>query len=261
MRRLDGVRVKALTGLLSCATMVLTLPWTRVSAQSPSSSVRTQTIVGVVTDSAGVGLSGAEVRLLVSGSLASAARTAADGQFSVTAEMTAPSQLQVRRLGFHPIETMLAFPRDLSRRVEIVLAAAPQPLAEVEVLDRVAESNGVLQGFYDRKRTNAFGRFFTRDTIAAVKVQRVSEILRRLPGVALTLNRNGGYRVRMRSCTQAPLVWMDGVRLPQAEVDDVAQPDDIAGMEVYPSTAGVPAQFMDRSNGGCETILLWTRTR
>jgi hypothetical protein len=241
--------------------MVLTLRATRVDAQTPSPSARTRTVVGVVTDSTGTALSGAEVRLLVSGSLANVARTAADGQFSVTAELTAPSRLQVRRLGFLPSEAILALPRDLSRRVEIVLVAAPQRLAEVDVIDREAESSGLLQGFYDRKRTNAFGRFFTRDAIAAVKVQHVSEILRTLPGAALMLTRSGGYRVRMRGCTQAPLVWIDGVRLPEAEIDDVASPDDIAGMEVYRSTAGVPAQFMDRSNGGCGTIVIWTRTR
>jgi hypothetical protein len=256
--------VEALAGLLSCATMLSTIHATRMDAQTPqtqSSATRTQTVIGVVTDSAGTGLGGAEIRLVVSGSLASVTRTSADGQFSVTAEMIAPSQLQVRRLGFNPSETMLAFPRDLSRRLEIVLVAAPQRLAEVEVIDREAESSGLLQGFYDRKRTNAFGRFFTRDSIAAAKTQHVSEIFRKLPGIALMLTRSGGYRVRMRSCTLAPLVWIDGVRLPQAEIDDVASPDDIAGMEVYQSAAGVPAQFMDRSNGGCGTILIWTRTR
>ena len=263
MRRSDGRRLRTFARLFSCGTM-LGLCATQVDAQTPvtqSSSVRTQTVAGVVTDSAGVGLTGAEVRLVVSGSLAGVARTTADGQFSVTAEITDPSRLQIRRLGFHPSEMILAFPRDLSRRLEIVLQAAPQRLAEVEVIDSEAASSGLLQGFYDRKRTNAFGKFFTRDMIAAVNAQHVSELLRTMPGVALSLSRNGGYRVRMRSCAQAPLVWIDGVRLPQAELDDVALVDDIAGMEVYQSTAGIPAQFMDRSNGGCGTILIWTRTR
>src|SRR5207244_9931531 len=76
----------------------------------------------------------------------------------------------------------------------------------------------LFRSFYDRKRTNAFGKFFTRDMIAAVKAQHVSELLRTMPGVALSLSRNGGYRVRMRSCAQAPLVWIDGVRSEERRV-------------------------------------------
>ena len=63
----------------------------------------------------------------------------------------------------------------------------------------------------------------------------------------------------MRGCRDAPMVWLDGARVPGAELDEVIRPDDIAGMEVYASTAGVPAQFLDRTNRGCGTILLWTR--
>jgi Carboxypeptidase regulatory-like domain/TonB-dependent Receptor Plug Domain len=253
--------LRALTALVWCAPALVILRTTSASAQISVSTVRAHAVTGIVTDSAGNALSGAEVRLVVDGSITGLVRTAVDGQFSVVADTTAQSRLQVRRLGFHPNETILAFPRDFSRRLEIVLVAAPPSLAGVEVVDRAAESSGLLQTFYDRRRTNAFGRFFTRDAIAAVRVQHVSEVLRTLPGVTLMLARGGGYRVRMRSCTQAPLVWIDGVRLPQAEIDDVAAPDDIAGMEVYASVAGVPAQFMDRSNGGCGTILIWTRTR
>jgi hypothetical protein len=57
----------------------------------------------------------------------------------------------------------------------------------------------------------------------------------------------------------APLIWLDGVRVPNAEFDEMSKPEDIAGLEVYTSAAGVPAQFMDRTNAGCGTIVIWTR--
>jgi hypothetical protein len=50
------------------------------------------------------------------------------------------------------------------------------------------------------------------------------------------------------------------VRLPGAEIDEVTQGPDIAGIEVYTAFAGVPAQFFDRT-AVCGTILVWTKHR
>jgi hypothetical protein len=74
--------------------------------------------------------------------------------------------------------------------------------------------------------------------------------------------------VRLRGCgvrgqsaeKVGPMVWLDGVRLVGAEIDEVTQATDIAAIEVYNSFAGVPAQYLDRS-AVCGTILVWTKTR
>ena len=45
-----------------------------------------------------------------------------------------------------------------------------------------------------------------------------------------------------------------------AELDDVTRGGDVAAIEVYSSTAGVPAQYTDRS-ATCGTMLVWLKDR
>ena len=66
-----------------------------------------------------------------------------------------------------------------------------------------------------------------------------------------------GNVLLLRGC--APLVWVDGVRVPGAQLDEVAPPEDVAGIEIYNSFAGIPARYFDRT-ATCGTILVWLRT-
>jgi hypothetical protein len=103
--------------------------------------------------------------------------------------------------------------------------------------------------------------------LAKLRPQHASEALRTVSGVMLRPAKFGNL-VRLRGCgvrgqsfeRGGPLVWLDGVRLPGAEIDEVTQGPDIAGIEVYNSFAGVPAQFFDRT-AVCGTILVWTKHR
>jgi hypothetical protein len=228
------------------------------SGQEAIAAKRGFTIVGVVSDSGGTPLSDAEVRLIVAGAQMTLTRTTAEGRFSISSDTSGPSKLRVRRLGFHPVEVGLLFPRDSSRVLSVLLSAAPLRLSEVEVLEE-AEPGGWLREFHERRRTNSFGRYFTRETIQSSHGHHASEVLRTTPGVTLIGARRFGYVIRMRGCRYAPMVWIDGTRVPRAELDEVVRREDVAAMEVYPSLAGVPAQYMDRSNSGCGTIVVWTR--
>jgi hypothetical protein len=49
--------------------------------------------------------------------------------------------------------------------------------------------------------------------------------------------------------------------VPGAELDEVARPGDIAAIEFYASSAGIPAQYMDRQNRLCGLILVWMKNR
>jgi outer membrane receptor for monomeric catechols len=95
----------------------------------------------------------------------------------------------------------------------------------------------------------------------------LSDVLRKVPGVVVRPGSRMGNVVRLRNCASsvsegrgAPLVWVDGVRIPNTEVDDAARVADVAGIEIYPSLAGVPATYFDRS-ASCGTILIWTKSR
>jgi hypothetical protein len=113
-----------------------------------------------------------------------------------------------------------------------------------------------LAGFYSRQKSNNFGHYLDRAAIEATHAQRPSESLRGVPGVRLLPSSRVGNLVRIRNCR--PTIWLDGIRLQEAELDEVSSMDDIAAIEIYKSLAGLPQQFIDRTNP-CGGILLWTR--
>jgi hypothetical protein len=214
-----------------------------------------------VLDFAGAPVAAAEVRLLIAGAIVDSMRTAADGRFTLSSAVTGSSVLHIRRMGYEPRALDVDLRDAGADSIRVVLNAPAVLLEEKRVEAAGLTAGDWLRGFNDRRATNSFGKYLTRDSIVSRHVLHASDLLRRYPAARVILLRDGRFIVRMRSCTVAPLLWVDGVRVPQAELDDIAQADDIAGMEVYPSMAGVPAQFMDRSNGGCGTIVIWTRTR
>lgn len=240
-------RVAALTAL--CATSGL------AQRASPAG---TTSIAGVVTDVRGRPLDDAEVRLLLGDSISDIAHTNDSGRFVVRGVPLASSRLQARRIGYAVREVALNLPFDSTRTVRIALDPLPATLAGVDVVERNGDVTGWLRDFDERRRTNSFGRFFTRDDIARRSARHLSDLLRSIPGVSFIAVREG-YLIRMRGCRLAPIVWIDGLRAPRAELDEVMNLNDVAGLEVYTSVAGVPAKFMDRSNAGCGTIVIWTR--
>jgi hypothetical protein len=145
-----------------------------------------------------------------------------------------------------------------SEPILIVLDPNPAELGTVKVQEMAAERDERLRGFYARKMANSFGRYFEQSDIERRHPQYLSELLRTIPGVVLAPSSRGGFAVRLRGC--APLVWVDGVRVPNAQLDELADPSDVAGLEVYSSFAGVPAQYFDRS-ANCGTILVWSRAK
>jgi hypothetical protein len=213
-----------------------------------------------VAQESGAPIEEAEVWLVVADTRVNTTRSDDKGHFLVTAAITGPSRLMIRRLGYRRREIPLEFPRDTVNALLIMLEATPALLPRVDVEAEGDEMAGWLREFNERRRTNRFGKYFTRETIKKSGKQQASEILRTTPGVTLSALRFGNA-VRVRGCQMAPVIWLDGIRVPLAEFDEVSRAEDIAGLEVYLSGAGVPAAFMDRSNSDCGTIVIWTRHR
>jgi len=216
-------------------------------------------VVGTVTDHSRAPLKDAEVRLVVSGSMVNAVRTGDDGRFLVAGDVRGPSKLQVRRVGFSAREIELVFPRDTMGVLIIVLDPAAPQLAGRDAGDDEEHASGWLGEFYQRRRSHSIGIYFTRQEILSKQARHLSDVLRGVPGVTLSASERGGFAIRMRNCRYAPVLWMNGSRVAHTELDEVARLDDIAAMEVYLTNAGVPPDFLDRSNLGCGTILVWTR--
>lgn len=241
---------------------LLTALATSARGQVPTGPARhdalTRRVAGVVLDSAAAPVAFADVRLTAANGFERSARADGTGYFMFLAVPIGPAQLEVRRLGFRPvIKPLILSAASQSDSTRIILLALATELATIDVED-AAERDPALLGFYARRSSNNFGHYLDRSAIEASHVQRVSDALRSVPGIVIQPSSRIGNIVRIRNCR--PTIWVDGVRVPDAELDEVASVDDVAAVEIYKSLAGLPQQFVDRTNP-CGAILLWSRNR
>lgn len=216
------------------------------------------TLAGKVVDSAGTAVPNAQVELLESGLVVVRMRSDSAGRFRAQGRRVRSFDLNVRRLGFEPQTIPVTVPDSLEQaEVRIILAHSVTQLSPTEVLaERQADVR--LRGFYDRLANNKYGSYIEPETIARREPIYASELLRAVPGVRVQPDERSGNRVTIRGC--APVVWVDGARMQQAQLDDVVQPENVAAIEVYRSFSGLPSEYFDRS-ANCGTIIVWTRVR
>lgn len=229
---------------------------------SPGLAVRAQSQValsGVVTDSAGTPLSGA--RVSITGSPASALSDER-GEFRLTGVAPGNVQVEARRLGFAPTtwRTQVGS-EDTNGRLKLRLAALPGTLAPVLVEAGRAQFEGRLAGYYERLYRRSAGYFIAREEIDRKNYRTLSQLLGQVPGVNAFRYRGGAGSVRMRGRSCWPLVWLDGVPAPAAEVDLDAFPvSTLQGIELYlGSTTAPPDYTASQGLSSCGTILLWSR--
>lgn len=215
---------------------------------------------GVVVDSARAPVPDAVVAVVVVENDAVRRQTVSgtDGRFVLGEFPAGRLSLRVRRLGYR----QRTIDVDIGARgqptfAEIILIEVPAELKEIFV---DTDPQGRLREFYQRKaQRNTFGRFLEQQEIRRLGPTYSSDLFRSVPGIAIRTGDAGGNAIRIRGCQ--PMVWMDGQRVPGAELDEVIQPQEIAAIEFYPSSAGIPAQYLERGNRLCGLILVWTKTQ
>lgn len=245
--------------VLPIATWVLaTIASDPVSAQRPSAAgvVGRYVLTGIVTDTAGEPIRGAEVLLSVAGDVARTARSRADGRFEFGGLDAVPVSVRVRRLGYRAQSGPIRLRPDTAPLLNFVLEIMPADIDGIIVDGSTDDSKGRLSEFYQHKRQSRFGHFIERAEIERRSPVHISELLRSLRGVHVAPDGSVGNRVRVRGCR--PMVWLNGLRVPDAEVDEVAQPGDVDALEVYVSMAGMPARLVDLV-GKCGAVVIWTR--
>lgn len=181
--------------------------------------------------------------------------TDAAGRFILTGLPSGTHNLEVRSIGYQPAR----MPVDLGRRkpttVVVALEKAVPVLDPVEVVGERAERDAT--GF-DRRSRGGFGDFITSEEIEKRHAIATSDLLRMTPGVQVISAGPMGATVLMRGCR--PTLWIDGMKLMgEDSIDQLVQPSDIVGIEIYRSAAETPPQF----SGGatCGTIVVWTGAR
>ena len=221
-------------------------------AQAP----RATTLVGTVRDTTGVPIP--QTRLTASGLL-----TVSDsaGRFSLGPLESGATTLLVRRLGFEPLDIGLTLAVGATQSLNVVMTVLPQDLPGMTTSAQTY-ADVRLRDFY-RHRQSGIGYFLDRREIEAKNAQRISDILRRVPGTRMMPDRGGRTTMRMgrsmggRDCP--PDVWVDGVRAAGMQVDDVPL-GDVEALELYRGPAGLPPEMNSRfGNPGCGALIIWTR--
>ncbi|MCU0634706.1 MAG: Plug domain-containing protein [Gemmatimonadaceae bacterium] len=232
-------------------------------------------LVGTVFTNTGAALPNATVALE---QLAAAPRTRsrADGGFSVELPGTlgdGSTVLAVRALRH----------RTVRMRVSRAIASASivlEPLATtLDTVETRADENRSLEDF-DRRRTRRNGgTFITSEEIEQRQPQKVSQLLRGIPGLVVETQQNlvisqtlissmrqqGSSPERQKGCLLS--VWVDGSLLGDAVgasggldfLDNVVTPSEIRGIEVHRALTSLPPQYQRTGKDQCGSILVWTK--
>ncbi|MBA2707028.1 MAG: carboxypeptidase regulatory-like domain-containing protein [Gemmatimonadaceae bacterium] len=214
-------------------------------------------LAGIVVDISSAPIPEAEVSVVKPPGIGKGVLTSKEGRFVIRGVPTGAVSLQVRRLGYEARIVDLQLTDATRNAVEIVLKPVPE---ELEAMLISAEEKSALREFYEHKaQRSGYAKFFDQKDIKRRGARFPSDLFRSIPGVTLSASTFSGNLVRVRGCQ--PMLWLDGQRVPNSEVDEVVSPGDIAGLEFYSSMAGTPAPYLDRSTRACGTILVWTKNR
>ena len=230
----------------------------RLVAQQRDSAATTGVIAGVVRDSGGARLIGADLSL---GGTAFRAMSDTAGRFRFVGVPAGDLALHVRRLGYRASSLPVTVERGGTASVMVTLVHVPRELDPVLVEASRQPAVRYLQGFYER-RSKGHGYFVTRDQISTRQWSDMTDVLRSLvPAVRISTSRMARNAVRLRGSRCAPLVWLDGAPAMAGEFDlDVISPESVSGIEIYPGPATVPVEFRStRGLEACGVIVVWSR--
>jgi hypothetical protein len=235
--------------LLSCLAVAA---MSSLAAQSPGPA-KLATVEGIVIDGEKTPIKDAQLSLKPFGQVARLARSGNDGRFSFDAVPVGSGSITVKRMGYR----LRTLPIDITSSGSPSLELALEEIAADLDPVTVDASNGRMVEFTDHRQNSSFGHFFDQRDIQKIAPRFLSELFRNIPGATVSVASGIGNKVLLRGCK--PRIWVNGVRTVNTEVDDLAAPSEVDGIEIYPSMAGTPAQYMDRENRACGTVVLWTR--
>lgn len=234
----------------------------------------TATIIVLVTDSADRSITGASI--LIDG--IQIAPTDEYGSTSIAVSPNRDHKVQVRAFGYAPAGFSIRAAAGETKTASLPLASIAASLARelpgvritAHLTDDVKRSDPGLAGFAHRRETLG-GTFINQEQIRERGYPPLSLLLRTAPGVSVVstvvngmtqsvLRMRGGATVPTKSTDDCPIqLYLDGHQWPQTDrdIDRVISTHELAAVEIYPSSAWVPVQFMGPTSG-CGTLALWT---
>ena len=203
------------------------------------------------------GLPVAEVRLLTQpgGALAWRALSNSVGSFGTPRLAAGRYRVEVSALGYTTAFHTLVLAGHGSLDLQVELSPAALRLEPIIVTVR-RPSRLERNGFYER-RNRGLGRSLTRAEILAQGLTQIASVFRRIGGVTVVSDPNGGSSLRMRRRCRPGFV-LDGMRLgPVTRIEDVLSVETVEGIEVF----GFGATPPEYAHLNCGTVLAWTRER
>lgn len=207
-------------------------------------------------------------------------RTGSDGTFVLHLRAPGAYQLQGERVGYITTKSG-AVDVETRQTVEVILHLSAEPLT-IEPLTvtgrrqppriRALDNNG----FY-RREAAGFGKFLRREDIERYANQNLAQVLDRVQGTHLHVDRRGkqyvsfarAQSVGVVSRTQRgdsgpclPKLYVNGNRVGYGQgmsLDDLVSPEQVEAVELYRSPSETPQEFND-SDAACGVIAIWTRS-
>ena len=224
-------------------------------------------IMGVLTDrSTGDPLGGARVQL--DGGLGG---TLTDGRGRFMMEELAPGwhTIGFSQFGYATRTDSIEVVAGRVTNVQASLSVDPVQLSPLEVVVERREVALQKTGFYERQ-SEGFGEFIDREDIELRGPAEMTDMFQGLPGV-LVHSQGIDKSIVLRSGRIGdlegnfcyPRVYLDDILIHRggeeaAGIDHLLTPGVVAGVEIYPSTAGMPAQYSS-TGASCGVIVIWTR--
>jgi hypothetical protein len=205
-----------------------------------------QQLRGQVTDAI-TGQPVADAHVVLSGSHFDDVTTLSNrsGNFGLNAPAPGVYELRVRRLGYAEAVIELILRRAEDVRLEVKLSESPIDLAPIAVVARRAPTQRV-EDFYSRADDNRLarrGRIVTREELATQPPSHLRQLWATTP----------------RFSTCPPRYFVDGLLVEDARnVDVVATPEEVEGVEIYWDIMHVPLQYQVRGST-CGVVLIWRR--
>lgn len=192
----------------------------------------------------------------------------ADGRFALGALPGGTHTLEVRAVGFSPVQQAVDIVHGAPGSAEVELTNLGITLDTVRVsAQRVFTSR--READFERRLRSGHGHLIDENEIEKRRPLELTDLLRTVPGVHVLPGRRSGYDVYMRG-GQAILgsglcradLMIDGARIANDEnfpINSMIGVDEIRAVEVYAHATLVPVEYQSLS--GCGVIAVWTGAR
>ena len=212
-------------------------------------------LMGTVRDSLGRLLEGAHVTLWGSNTTI----TNADGRFDLSALPSGTSTFESQYIGYEPVRRVVDLAPGRTDTLHIVMDKRVQVLAGVRVYADTSTPMK-LRGFEERRKHGP-GYYYTAADIAKANPLVLTDFFFRVPGIRVQPVSGLDYQLLSTQGAGfggpcAPSIWIDGVSSDMTlGVNEMVQPDEVAGIEVYDAATAPPAY----QRGACGVVLIWTK--